>query len=115
MDDMSLQQTLFGMTFATAPMSRRTDPSTSSRAAAAVRPVLGKIQLLVLAAYAQHGPMSARQAERLPDFEDYGFSTIRKRISELSVAGFLAGTGVDTDGKAPATSYELTGKGSSAL
>ena len=91
------------------PMVRRTDPGTSHAAADVVRPTLGKIQQLVLEVYAKRGPMSARVAERLPEFADYGFSTVRKRISELAAEGVLVSVGVDNSGRAPATVYGVRG------
>jgi hypothetical protein len=51
--------------------------------------------------------MTAREAEQLPEFESYGFSTIRKRISELATAGLLESCGVDNAGRAPCTIYRL--------
>ena len=87
------------------PMARTRDPGTSHVAAALVAPALGKIQRQVLAAFQEHGPMTARRAERLPCFERYGFSTIRKRISELARAGLLSESGVEKEGRVPATVY----------
>ena len=77
------------------PLARRDDPATSRETAATIAQELGKIQRLVLDAYRRHGPMTARKAERLPEFEEYGFSTIRKRISELLHEGYLSEAGVD--------------------
>ena len=90
-------------------MARRADPDTSHAAAAVVRPELGRIQTAVLAAFSELGPMTARSAERLERFGDYGFSTIRKRISELAAEGFLQVAGTDRSGRAPATIYEVAG------
>lgn len=90
------------------PMARKTDPDTSHEAAAIVEPEVGKIQALVLSAFRKHGPMSARRAERLPEFKVYGFSTIRKRISELAKDGTLIECGIDRRGKAPSTKYKLS-------
>lgn len=89
-------------------MTRKVDPATSVEAAAVVAPELGKIQRLVLEAFRIHGPMTARTAERLPVFSDYGFSTIRKRISELAQDGLLEEYGVDRSGRAPATVYRVS-------
>lgn len=90
------------------PLFRRDDPPTSQAAATTVRPQLGEIQLAVLAAYRQHGPMSARQAEGLPEFAAYGFSTVRKRVSELGAAGFLRPCGVEREsGASPCVIYEV--------
>ena len=92
-------------TFFDPPLARQSDPATSHEAGEVVRPHLGKIQRLVLDAFTAHGSMTARTAERLPCFSDYGFSTIRKRISELAREGLLVERGVDRSGKAPATVY----------
>ncbi len=88
-------------------MFRFSDPATSEAAAAVVVDHLGKIHRLVLEVYGRRGPMSARAAERLPEFESYGFSTIRKRISELKASGHLEECGIDTTGRAPATIYRI--------
>lgn len=92
------------------PMARATDPGTSHGAADTVRPTLGKIQRLVLRTYIARGPMTARAAERLDEFSSYGFSTIRKRISELAAERWLREVGVDKSGRAPATIYAAAGK-----
>lgn len=87
------------------PMARTSDPQTSHAAAEVIRPDLSELQSKVLAAFKRHGPMTARKAERLPEFADYGFSTIRKRISELHRAGHLKEHGTDRTRRAPATIY----------
>jgi hypothetical protein len=92
-------------------MFRRSDPLTSRSAAAVVLPSLNRLQVAVLEAYRAHGPMSARQAERLEEFSDYGFSTVRKRISELHQAGLLVEAGLDHSGRAPCRIYELAREG----
>ena len=91
------------------PLARNADPDTSHEAGGVVRPHLGRIQQLVLNAYERHGPMSARTAERLPQFAEFGFSTIRKRISELAHKGLLVEAGLDETGRAPCTVYEAKG------
>lgn len=96
-----------GDLYAERPMSRRDDPATSKASAEVVLPSLGKIQALVLEVYRAHGPMSARVAERLREFDAYGFSTIRKRISELAAEGLLEVSGTDTDGRAPCAIYRV--------
>jgi hypothetical protein len=89
-------------------MARSSDPSTSHEAAEAVRPQLGKIHALVIEVYHSVGAMSAREAERRPEFGDYGFSTIRKRISELANMGVLEAVGEESrTGKTPATVYQI--------
>ncbi|MCP4661019.1 MAG: hypothetical protein GY856_36925 [bacterium] len=97
---------IFDAPLVVSPMSRKDDPGTSKQAAAIVLDSLGSIQRLVLEVYREHGAMTARTAERLPEFESYGFSTIRKRISELAQAGYLREAGIDRTGKAPCTIYE---------
>ena len=87
--------------------ARKHDPDTSKAAAGAITGSLGKIQRLVLHTFRLHGPMSARQAERREEFYDYGFSTIRKRISELAQAGLLVADGTETKGRCPATVYRV--------
>ncbi len=91
----------------TKPLARNSDPWTSHAAGEVVRPHLGKIQELVLEVFDARGAMTARDAETLPEFAPYGFSTIRKRISELAVAGRLVSVGVDCTGRAPCTIYAV--------
>jgi len=74
-------------------MARRSDPDTSKQAAVALVDQLPRLQQRVYAAFVAHGPMTAKQAEQLEEFEGYGFSTVRKRISELHRAGVLRYTG----------------------
>lgn len=89
------------------PGVRKGDPETSGAAAQVAKENLGRIQAAVLEAFQVYGPMTARKAERLPCFETYGFSTIRKRISELAQGGRLREIGIDRSGRAPATIYAL--------
>lgn len=77
------------------PLSRANDPETSKSAAEVVAPSLTELQALVLGTYDARGPMSARKAERLLEFEGWEPNTIRKRISELSRAGHLVSVGID--------------------
>jgi hypothetical protein len=52
--------------------------------------------------------MSAREAEKLPEFAAYGFSTVRKRISELAQLGLLLPSGVDESaGRTGSRIYEI--------
>lgn len=73
-------------------MSRRTDPQTSRAAALAILPGLNELQRRVLEAYADLGAMTAKECEALPRFRDLGFSTVRKRASELVKVGALEAT-----------------------
>ncbi len=96
-----------GDLFVDRPLARDSDPMTSRKAAAVIAGELGKIQRLVLDVYRARGQMTAREAERLDEFADYGFSTIRKRISELYHGGYLKRVGVDKTKRSPATIYAV--------
>lgn len=88
------------------PLWRTTDPATSKGAGQQVADGLGTIQRAVLEAYEARGPMSARQAEQLVELAAYGFSTVRKRVSELAAKGYLIAAGTETaSGRTPATVY----------
>lgn len=65
---------------------------------------IGRAVLLV---FAEHGQMTVRMAERLPEFDCYGYPTIRKCISELHQVGLLTNVGTDTSRRSPATIYAL--------
>lgn len=79
-------------------MARRGDPDTSKAAALAISETLSNLQARVWTAFSEHGDMSAKQAECLPEFADLGFSTVRKRCSEGLRAGWLRATGEIRDG-----------------
>jgi hypothetical protein len=64
-------------------MVRHGDPSTAKAAAGAVAQHRTELHKLVLEALRTHGPMTDEDLEQLPQFKDYGPSTIRKRRSEL--------------------------------
>ena len=74
-------------------MVHRDDPSTSLDAAANLLPRLNTIQKKVLDALRGLGPMTDEELELLPQFADYGPSTIRKRRSELYQAGLVVEAG----------------------
>lgn len=94
------------------PLHRTGDPGTSAAAADQIRAQLNQLQVRVLQAFRRHGRMSARQAERLEEFRRYGFSTIRKRISELAAAGLLVEDGVEEEhGPSPSIAYSLSESG----
>jgi len=76
-------------TFFNAPIVRTTDRTEAREAAARITSSLGKIQCEVIDAYRCYGDMTSKTAEALPEFQQYGRSTIQKRISELSQAGIL--------------------------
>jgi hypothetical protein len=84
-------------------MARRSDPATARQAAAGILRPLAGLQQRVYAAFLAHGAMTAKQAERLPEFADFGFSTVWKRVSELHRAGLLGHTGRRTEGAARST------------
>jgi len=98
-------------------MFRASDPATSRSAAASVWGCLGRIQRAVLREFVMFyhrtgSAMSAREAERLTDFRDFGPSTVRKRVSELARAGLLEEVGTETAcGHSPCTTYRPTQDG----
>lgn len=69
---------------------------TERSSAAAVLPHRGVIQQAVLECFKRRGRMTAEECEQLAEFEEYGPSTVRKRISELKQLGELV-----ADGTAP--------------
>jgi hypothetical protein len=84
MDDS--QGSLFDDVHATtdiAGMVHRNDPHTSVEAAVVIARKRSELHEKVLAAFADRGRMTDEQLEQLPEFQDYGPSTIRKRRSEL--------------------------------
>ena len=95
------------------PLVREHDPQTSHEAAAAIAPNLNALQEAVYAAFLERGPASARQAEQWPELA-YGFSTVRKRVSELARLGYLVAQGTETEsGTAKATVYRAVARPSS--
>ena len=99
--------------------ARRADPGTSAAAAARVSDKLTRVQGEVLVAFLEDGPMSARQCERAERWNGRaGFSTIRKRVSELASAGLLEWfgeeRGTEKRPETPATVYRITVDGSRA-
>ncbi len=91
------------------PNVRASDPPGSHDAAALVAPSISETQALVVAAFVLHGPMTARTAERLSCFGAYGFSTIRKRISELQLRGVLEACPA-VGGSAPGAIYRVANR-----
>ena len=79
-------------------MAHRGDPVESRQAAADIQDHLPELQAKVWAAFREHGPLTAKEAEALPEFAAYGFSTVRKRTSELRARGKLVPTGEARDG-----------------
>jgi hypothetical protein len=64
-------------------MVRRDSSSTSIAAAHVVVRRVTKLQRRVLEAFRQHGPMTDEELERLPEFSEYGPTTVHKRRTEL--------------------------------
>jgi len=62
-------------------------------AALRVLPHCSRLHSEVMGAYIANGPMTAGEAEKLPQFGHLGASTVRKRISELKEAGRLVADG----------------------
>ena len=71
------------------PLARTGDSLFAHDAANRTSKRLGRIQVLVVRAYEQIGPMTVKVAEALPRFGHYGRSTVQKRISELALCGVL--------------------------
>jgi hypothetical protein len=79
-------------------LARRSDPETSRDAAVNIVEHLTELQRRVLAAYREHGRLTPKEVEDLPEFQDLGFSTARKRCSEGLRDGWLRRTGITRDG-----------------
>jgi len=77
-------------------MTRREDYDTSNEAADRVFTKLRPLQKRVLAALRKK-PMTDRQLEALPEFEEYMYSTVRKRRSELFQDGLVEKAGRDPE------------------
>lgn len=69
------------------------DAETAVMAAEKLLPRLGDLQQQVLDAFRERGPMTDGECERLPRFARCGYSTIRKRCTELRQMGWLRPTG----------------------
>lgn len=76
-----------------AGMVHADDPHTSRDAAAVIARKRTALHAKVLLAFQAHGQMTDEDLERLPAFEGYGPSTIRKRRSELYQQGALVSYG----------------------
>ncbi len=77
------------------------DPHTSIDAATVIALRRNELHEKVLAAFARYGSMTDEELENLPEFRDYGPSTIRKRRSELFQQHALVAVGdaVNTRGR----------------
>ena len=64
-------------------MVRRDNPSTSVAAAKIIVRGVSDLQSQVLEAFTQQGPMTDEELELLPQFSEYGQTTVRKRRTEL--------------------------------
>lgn len=74
-------------------MVHRGDPLTSVDAALVIARKATELHEQVVGAVRELGPMTDEQLERLPRFESFGPSTVRKRRSELFQAGILENVG----------------------
>jgi hypothetical protein len=74
------------------------DPESSKEAAVTISDRLSDLQQRVLAAYRRDGAMTAKECEALPEFAEWGFSTVRHRCSDLLRMGWLVRTGVKRGG-----------------
>jgi hypothetical protein len=72
-------------------LARASDPATSKQAIDGILGCLSALQQRVLSAF--RVPLTTNQADRLVEFADLAFSTVRRRISELHRGGLLADTG----------------------
>lgn len=81
--------------FSRPPMTRENDGKTSTDAAARILPKVNALHEQVLSALAAAGAegLNDRQLEQLPQFAQYGPSTIRKRRSELYQLGYVTHCG----------------------
>jgi hypothetical protein len=79
-------------------LARPGDPDTSKQAALAISDRLTELQQQVYQTFVAAGPMTAKECEDLPEYETWGFSTVRKRCSELLARGWLVRTGVKRGG-----------------
>lgn len=68
-------------------LSRANDAATSRTTADAIHGKLSELQVRVLEAIRQHGPIDAAALEDLPRFASLAPSTVRKRVTELVRAG----------------------------
>lgn len=84
---------LFAPALPEAPTVAPADHVTSRMAAERVLPIAGSLRLRVLRAIASCEGLTDAELERLPEFASYGFSTVRKRRSELFKARLVAGDG----------------------
>lgn len=82
-----------------AGMVHRGDPFTSVDAATVIGKKLTELHERVLAAFDEYGRMTDETLEQLPEFRDFGPSTIRKRRSELFQAKRLAHVAEDLNSR----------------
>ena len=80
-----------------AGMVHADDPYTSIDAAIVVARRRSELHEKVLAAFVRYGSMTDEQLENLPEFHEYGPSTIRKRRSELFQQHALVAVGDRTN------------------
>jgi hypothetical protein len=86
---------LFAPTLPEAAPVAAVDHGTSRDAADRVLPITGALRrrILVLLIDAYDEGMTDKELEDLPEMKRYGFSTVRKRRSELFKAGLLKAAG----------------------
>jgi len=103
---------LFGQQPDIRGMHRTGDHQTSIAAAKTVKRKLSELHNRLIEAFKRVGPMTDGELELLPEFSDYGPSTIRKRRSELYQRGCLEKTSVRKSmGRSPMVVWKLTGQG----
>lgn len=74
-------------------MVHRHDPPTSAAAAVGVKRTRTALHARIEAIFEARGDMTDAELETLPEFSNYGPSTIRKRRSELAQEGRLVDSG----------------------
>lgn len=77
------------------PLATHDDYQTSMDAADRIAPITGALRLRILAIIRAHPGITDPELERRPEFagEKWGFSTIRKRRSELLTLGAIRAAG----------------------
>jgi len=84
-------------------MHRRDDPQTSVDAAKKILPRISNLQFRVYEALLRHffrtgKGMTDKELEKLPEFKDCGYSTVRKRRTDLMHKGYVVDSGEKRDG-----------------
>lgn len=84
-------------------MHRRDDPQTSIAAAKRILPGISSLQYRVYESLLKYfrrtgNGMTDKELERLPEFRKCGYSTVRKRRTDLLQKGYVVDSGEKRDG-----------------